>query len=176
MRFRSLALFISAVSVVSGGLIVVACGTDNGTTIPTPTVDAHGSSGSSGTSGTSGSSGSSGGDDTGAPDAGADCEGAPTLRTNTTAGGFFCAFYKNEAGAGGLASASNCASDETCCNPGKPDGGSAFPPSFCAAGKVTDDGCRDQAATFSSTYEEGFYSSHWQCNDKTACPPRRPFA
>jgi hypothetical protein len=163
-RFRKLGLFIGASALVGAGFIVAACGTDNGTTAtPNPTVDGGGKDANKGDTST-----------TTDPDASVtdgstvDCSKAPILRTNTAADGFFCAFYKPaEAGA-----PANCAASETCCNPGIADGGAfsgKFPPAYCAAGKLADDGCVAAAAAHGSEYQPGFFSNAWQCNDKTAC-------
>lgn len=163
-RFRKLALFVGASSLVGAALIVAACGTDNGSTpVPTPGVDSGGKDSSKGDSST-----------TTDPDGGTvtdsstvDCAKAPVLRTNTTADGFFCAFYKPEAGA-----SANCTATETCCNPGIADGGAfsgKFPPAYCAAGKLDETGCAAAAAAHGSDFQVGFFSNAWQCNDKTAC-------
>jgi hypothetical protein len=166
-----LALFIGASSLVGAGFIVAACGTDNGTSTPVPSVDSGG-----------------GGKDTGKTDTGttpdpdggpvidgstADCSSAPQLRTNTKEGGFRCGFYKADAAVDGAASLSNCTATQTCCNPGIADGGTfagKFPPAFCADGKSVDDTlCAAQDTAKGSDFQTGFFSHAWACNDDTAC-------
>jgi hypothetical protein len=168
-RFRRFALFIGATSIVSGAFIVVACGTDNGTTSVPPVPE----TGTKETSPT-GETGTPDPDGGPLPDGTApDCDGKPVLRTNTTAGGFFCAHYKGDAAVDGAAGLSNCTAGQTCCNPGIADGGAfsgKFPPSFCADGKTGDVGCAAQDTTHGSDYQLGFFSNSWECNDKTACP------
>jgi hypothetical protein len=163
-RFRKLALFVGASSLVGAAFIVAACGTDNGTTAtPVPGVDSGGKDSAKGD--TSTTTDPDGGTETDGSTV--DCSSAPVLRTNTTADGFFCAFYKPEAGA-----SANCAATETCCNPGIADGGTfsgKFPPAYCAPGKLDDTGCVAAAAAHASDYQPGFFSNAWQCNDKTAC-------
>lgn len=158
-RVRRIAFFIAASSLVSGGLIVAACSTDNGTSsgTPTPTFEAGKQE--------------TGNNETGPiPDGGTDsatdpdCAEAPRLRNNT--GSFFCAFYRRDGGEAGIPT-SNCPSDETCCNPGR--AGTAFPPSFCATGAkgVGEANCLAQAAANGSSW--GPDGSTWECNDKQAC-------
>jgi hypothetical protein len=168
-RFRRLAMFVGAASMVSGALLFAACGTDNGGTTST---SFDSSVNKPDTSKDPNSETGPGDIDTGIIDGGApDCSEAPKLRTNTTAGGFFCAFYRADGGAGdgGLSSASNCSSTQTCCNPGRNDAG-AFPPSFCANGKGGDTPCEAQDIANNSEFTPGFFSNSWECNDSTACP------
>ena len=164
-RFRRLALFIGASTLAMGGFILVACGTDNGTTSTPqlPGVDG-GKDGAKGDTST-GTDPDAGGGTDGASTV--DCGSSPQLRTNTAVDGFFCAFYKPEAGA-----SANCTAAQTCCNPGIADGGAfagKFPPAFCAIGKVDETGCALQDTANGSDYQPGFFSNAWQCNDKTAC-------
>ncbi|MDB4934763.1 MAG: hypothetical protein JWP87_1735 [Labilithrix sp.] len=169
-RFRKLALFIGATTVVSGAFIVVACGTDNGTTATPPVPE----TGTKDTSPVGDGGGPSDQDGDTTPDGeAADCATAPILRSNTAAGGFFCAFYKAEAGVDGAAGLANCTSTQTCCNPGIADGGAfagKFPPAFCADGKLGDNGCAAQDTVHGSDYQLGFFSNSWECNDKNGCP------
>ena len=168
-RFRKLALFVGASSLVGAGLIVAACGTDNGTTAtPVPGVDSGGKDSAKADTGT-----------TPDPDGGTmtdgatvDCSSSPELRTNTAAGGFRCAFYKSDAAVDGAAGLNNCTAAQTCCNPGIADGGpfdKKFPPAFCADGKVDETGCATQDTARGSDFQPGFFSNAWQCNDDTAC-------
>lgn len=159
-RFRKLAVFFGAATLAGGGLILVACGTDNGDTVATPQVDAakpsEGGKTETGTNpGPDGSTTGDGGTD-------ADCTKSPKLRKNEN--GFYCAFKKSDAGAEGGA---NCGDLETCCNPsGKIDGG--FAPSFCATGK-NEEACQNQAAENKSAFEADAGSA-WACADKSNCP------
>jgi hypothetical protein len=169
-RFRRFALFIGATSIVCGGFVVAACGTDNGTTA-TPPVPETGTR----ETGSGGEGGMTDPDAGQNPDSGEapDCSGAPTLRSNTAAGGFFCAFYKADAAVDGAAGLSNCTSAQTCCNPGIADGGpfaGKFPPAFCADGKGGDTLCATQDTAHNSDYQLGFFSNSWECNDKNNCP------
>ena len=100
-RFRRLALFVGASALVGAGLIVAACGTDNGSTpVPTPGVDGGGKDSSKTDGSTTDPDGSTDPDAADAPD----CANEPKLRTNTTTSGIYCAFYKRDGGAveGGL--------------------------------------------------------------------------
>jgi len=167
-RFRRLALFVGASALVGAGFIVAACGTDNGTTA-TPLPDAGGGK----TDANKGDTGTTPDPDGGTTDGSTvDCSSAPQLRTNTTAGGFFCAFYKSDAAVDGAAGLGNCTAAQTCCNPGIADGGAfagKFPPAFCADGKVDDNGCAAADTAHGSDFQLGFFSNAWQCNDNTAC-------
>lgn len=160
-RFRRLALFIGGASLAGAGLVVAACGTDNGDTVATPQVEAGKDTGAKTDSGTPGDT------DSAIPDASApDCSGEATLRTNTPTSGIYCAFYKRDGGAaeGGLG-ASYCENDDTCCNPGKV--GSAFPPSYCADGKGADK-CAAAAAANNSQWTNDAGTA-WECSDKNSC-------
>lgn len=159
-RFRKLALFIGAATLAGGGLIVVACGDDNGTA-PTPQADASRVDGG----GTKTDGG--GGGETSIPDAGEpDCAAEAVLRSNTATSGIFCAFYRRDAAApeAGVGQ-SYCENDETCCNPGK--AGTVFPPSYCADGKGAG-ACAAAAATENSTWTPDAGTS-WECADKFSC-------
>jgi hypothetical protein len=166
-RFRRLALFVGGASLAGGGLILAACGTDNGSTVATPQVEA-------GNRETGGNPDTGTGSDAGVVDGSTvDCGNVPTLRTNTAAGGFYCAFYKADAAVDGAAGLGNCVTGQTCCNPGIADGGAfanKFPPAFCANGRGGDTECVAQAAAHASEYQPGFFSQAWQCDDSTACP------
>lgn len=168
-RFRRVALFIGGATLIGGGFIMVACGTDNGTTA-TPQLDGSGGGKDTGGGGTDSTVPDQDGE---VPDGeSADCATAPQLRSNTAAGGFFCAFYKSDGGVDGAASLGNCVTGQTCCNPGIADGGAfngKFPPAFCADTQGDDTTCQAQAAAHGSDYQPGFFSNAWQCNDKTAC-------
>lgn len=163
-RFRKLALFIGAASLAGGGLIVVACGDDNGTA-PTPQADAARVDGG-------GPKETGPGVDTGIPDASEpDCAGEAVLRSNTATSGIFCAFYRRDAAApeAGVGQ-SYCENDETCCNPGKT--GTTFPPSYCADGKGAG-ACQTAAPTAPSTWTPDAGTS-WECADKFSCPSTAP--
>lgn len=167
-RFRRLAVFVGGVVLASSGLVMVACGTDNGETVATPQIEAGKDSALGKDTSTTETEG--GPEVDGGPGA-ADCGAAPKLRSNTAAGGFFCAFYRADGGAAdGSASASNCASGQTCCNPAKINASdTTFPPSFCATGKGGDTPCEAQDVLNNSTYTAGQFAAAWECNDKNAC-------
>ncbi len=154
-RFRRVALFVGAASLAGAGLIVVACGTDNGDPVATPQVD----SGKTETS--TGKDGSVTPDtDSSAPDAGpdADCSNSPILRDNTA--GFRCAFKD----AGGTDAAPTCTKTEECCNTES----KATGPGFCATGKDGTDGLCVAQAPAGSTFNAG-KGKAWECADKSAC-------
>jgi len=160
---RKLALVVTGASLFAVGLIVAACGTDNGTVAtPTPPT-AESGTGKETSTGRDGSVDNDGGVDAAVE---ADCTKAPKLRTTTA--GFFCAFYRSDGGADGGGSTSNCANDEICCNPSGKSGADFFP-SFCASAspKAGDDSCNAQAATEGSSYDGG--GSAWECADKNSC-------
>ena len=150
-RFRKLALFVGAATLAAGGLVIIACGTDNGGATPTPTFD------------------SGGGPEAGMNEAGplpdgggadADCSKNPVLRDFTT--GYRCPFID----AGGADAGANCTNAETCCEPSKV--GMTFPPSYCATGAKGDGNvtCKAAAPTFNSSFDAG---NAWECADKNAC-------
>jgi hypothetical protein len=162
-RFRKLALFVGAATLASGGLVMVACSTDNGGTTPTPAFDGGGGGTKEG--------GGGGGTEAGMNEAGpqpdgggadADCSKNPVLRDNTA--GFRCAFLA--AGAGGDGGASTCAPTETCCNTNDKAADGGFEPAFCASAKGGDTVCMNQAASKGSTYATG---AAWECADKSDC-------
>lgn len=165
-RTRRLAILLGGTLLATVG-VLAACSTDNGTT-PLP--------GQTGNDSGRDSSKTDGGDNNEEDDAdtpkdggGADCSEAPRLRSNDR-GGFFCSFFTRDAGAGDAGGRSNCADDETCCNPGK-GGDGEFPPSFCAEtetkGGNAPAACAAQAAANGSTWTAG--SSAWECGDKNNC-------
>jgi len=163
-RVRRFAFFMGGVSLVAGGLIIVACGTDNGGgSTPVPTVPETGAK-DTGT-GSDGSSTTDGGTDSSSA---ADCGNAPKLRNNTN--GFFCAFYRGDNGDGGTTS--NCNNDEICCNTSAKYADGGFAPSFCAPesapgakGGIAQ--CAAEATNEGSLWADG--GSAWECNDKNAC-------
>jgi hypothetical protein len=156
-RFRRFALFFGATALAGGGLIMVACGTDNGTT-PTPSLEASTPKDGSGNNSETSTTNPDGG---GIADAAAeaDCTKDPKLRDYTA--GFRCAFSD----AGGRDSGSNCTNVETCCN-SEDKVGTAFQPSFCAVGKNGDTTCKAGAAGANSSFDAG---NAWECADKNAC-------
>jgi hypothetical protein len=158
-RFRKLALFVGATSLAAGGLVVVACGTDNGTT-PTPALPEA-------------SVKETGGNETGpTPEAGpqpdggggadADCSKNPVLRDYTN--NFRCAFINPDAGDAG----SNCHNGETCCETSDKTADGGFEPSYCASGAKGDGTltCQNAALANNSTFVKG---DAWECADKNAC-------
>jgi hypothetical protein len=163
-RFRRLAVFFGAASLAGAGLIVVACGTDNGEAVATPQVEAGKDTGGGKT-------------DTGTPvdpDGGTvvdgnapDCSNEAELRTNTPTSGIFCAFYRRDGGAPGDSGLgqSYCENDDTCCNPAKV--GATFPASYCADGKGADK-CAAAAAANNSTWTPDAGTA-WECSDKNSC-------
>lgn len=166
-RFRRLAVFFGGVVLASSGLVMVACGTDNGDTpVPTPQIEA-GKDGAGKDSSTTENEG--GGQTDGGPGVDADCSKAPQLRA-VPADGFFCPFQAKDAGAGG-AGAGNCSTGQTCCSPGIADGGpfaGKFPPSYCAGGR-SPDACENQDTANASDFQPGFFSNTWECQDKSNC-------
>jgi len=159
-RVRRFAFVLGVGSLVAAGLISAACGTDNGTT-PTPTVEAGNKDTGPGKTDTGPDPETDAGTD--AMEA-ADCAEAPRLRNNQTS--FFCAFYRRDAAADDSGvPLSNCANDETCCNPGAISAGN-FPPSFCADGKG-EVACQTGALTNGSSWPDG--GTAWECNDKNQC-------
>lgn len=162
-RFRRLAVFFGAASLASAGLIMVACGTDNGDTVVTPPITEAGKDTGKGKDSETPDDRDGGpGSDANAPD----CSNEAVLRSNTPTSGIYCSFYKRDGGAaeGGLG-ASYCENDDTCCNPGKV--GSAFPASYCADGKGADK-CAAEAAQNGSTWTAGA-GTVWECADKDSC-------
>ena len=154
-RFRKLALFVGATSMVGAGLIVVACGTDNGNPVATPSVDG----GKTDTGGGKTDGPVDPGTDGAVPEGGvdADCSKDPILRDNTA--GFRCAFQDAGGADGG---APLCTSAQTCCNTESKTTG----PGYCADGKG------DVACTTNppqgSTFTVG-KAKAWECADKTNC-------
>ena len=154
-QFRRLALFIGATSIVGAGLIMVACGTDNGNPVATPSVD----SGKTDGGGVKTDGSVDPGQDGATPDSGvdADCPNNPILRDNTA--GFRCAFQDGGGAEGG---APNCTNTQSCCNTES----KATGPGYCAEGKG------DQACNASpppgSTFTVG-KAKAWECADNSAC-------
>jgi hypothetical protein len=171
-RTRRLAILFGGTVLASLGVLLAACSTDNGNTPPpgSGTDSGRDSAKADGSDETpDGEDGSPGLKDAGA----ADCSTAPKLRSNDT-GGFYCSFYARDAAAGDAGGRSNCADDETCCNPGKKADGT-FPSSFCAKTPVDEKGgdngqaaCAAQAAANGSTWVAE-KSSTWECGDKNNC-------
>jgi len=171
---RRLAILVGGTLVASVGLFLAACSTDNGTTTPLPGQGGDSgrrdsSGGTSGTSGTSGEDPDADVDDDGGSSSGADCGNAPRLRNNGQ--GFFCAFLPRDAGsASDAGGTSNCAHDETCCNPARV--GTEFPKSYCANTPTKtgtgETACAAQAAAKNSTWTANMGST-WQCGDKNNC-------
>jgi hypothetical protein len=154
-RFRKLALFVGATSLAGAGLIMVACGTDNGTATPTPGVDAAKVDGAKPDTGTTPDP------DGSIPEGGtdADCTNNPQLRDNS--GGFRCAFKAADAG---VDASPTCANTEECCNTES----KATGPGYCATGKDgTEALCIAQQPT-GSTFNAG-KGRVWECADKSAC-------
>jgi hypothetical protein len=160
-RFRKLALFIGATSLAAGGLVVVACGTDNGTTptpgLPEASVKETGAGSETGPTPEAGPQPDGGGAD-------ADCSKNPILHDNTT--GYRCPFID----AGGAEAGSNCTNTQTCCETSDKVG-TAFQPSYCTPGgaKGTVDAvteCKAGAAANNSSFDAG---NAWECEDKSAC-------
>lgn len=166
-RTRRLAFAIGGTVITSVGLFLAACSTDNGMAPLPGQVDSGRARADAG--------GSSSETDGQAPDdaaAGPDCSAAPRVRTNDH--GFYCAFLPRDAGsAADAGGASNCAHDETCCNPGKV--GNDFPKTFCASTPRAQKGgangataCAAEAAARSSTWTPDAGTT-WECADKNSC-------
>ncbi len=157
-RFRRVALFFGATSIVGAGLIMVACGTDNGNPVPTPTVD----SGRTDTGGGK-TDGPITTDDGSVPEGGtdADCKNNPILRDNSA--GFRCAF--KSADAGGADASPTCASTQSCCNTES----KATGPGYCVDGKdSTEAACIAGGPANGSTFNAG-KGKVWECADNSGC-------
>ncbi len=158
-RFRRLALFLGATSVVGAGLVVVACGTDNGNPIPTPSVDAAKTDGGGKTDGQVDP-----GDDGSVPEGGgtdADCSKNPVLRDNKDS--FRCAF--KSADAGGADASPTCTNTQACCNTES----KATGPGYCVDTKDgTEAACIADGPANGSTFTPG-KGKVWECSDSTAC-------
>jgi hypothetical protein len=160
-RFRKLALFVGAASLTGAGLMVVACGTDNGTATPVPGVDGGNKDTGPGKDGTV-DPGQDGSTEDGGADA-ADCTNNPKLRDFSN--NFRCAFL--DAGAG-TDSGPICQNAQTCCNTSDKVG-TVFQPSYCATGvkgTTAPTTCQTGAAAAGSTFNKG---NQWECADKNAC-------
>lgn len=167
---RRLAVFVGGALLALVG-VLAACSTDNGATpLPgqTGTDSGHNTPRPDSGDGEDGDDASTPLNDGG----GADCGLAPRLRSNDR-GGFFCSFYSRDAAAGDAGGRSNCADDETCCNPGRD--GKDFPSSFCAQTDRSDKGgdngqaaCAEQAEANDSKWVASG-SSTWECGDKNNC-------
>lgn len=168
-RTRRLAIVVGGTLIASVGLFLAACSTDNGTTPLPGQTDSGRPRTDTGTGSSSGEPETDAGSDAALSP---DCSTAPQLRSNDK--GFYCAFLPYDAGsaedAGG---ASNCAHDETCCNPAKV--GNDFPKTFCAStprdnkgGTKGQEACAAQAAAKSSTWTADAGST-WECGDKNNC-------
>jgi len=153
-QFRRLALFIGATSIVGAGLIMVACGTDNGSPVATPSVD----SGKTDGGGVKTDGSVDPGRDGATADSGvdADCSNNPFLRDYTK--GFTCPLQD------GGAAAPNCTNLQQCCNTDGKDGGGS---SYCATGKGGDAICQSEVPA-GSIYS-GPRARAWECADKNAC-------
>jgi hypothetical protein len=152
--FRKLALFVGAASLAGGGVFVVACGTDNGSsTVATPQVEAGKTD--TGTPPVDGG----GGTDSATTDSGVDCSNNPILRDNTSS--FRCAFLSTGSADGGV----TCENTQTCCNGDKVGG--VNQKGFCASAKGGDTVCAAQAVDAGTQYVTG---AAWECADKSACP------
>src|SRR5688572_11046328 len=120
---------------MAGGVLVAACGTDNGSSssgqLPTPDTGKPGTS--SGTDGNSSGGevdgSSSGGEVDGGADA--DCSRAARLHNAMEAGAFYCPFKTADGG-----NAGPCTIDQTCCNPTAKLADGGFQASYCAASPV----------------------------------------
>ncbi|MDB4943438.1 MAG: hypothetical protein JWP97_2972 [Labilithrix sp.] len=161
-RFRKFALFIGAASAIGAGLIVVACGTDNGSATPTPTVDGSKPDSAKGDGGVDLPDDDAGPGQQDASDV--DCGNNPKLRDFST--GLRCAFLDSGTDAGPV-----CPNNETCCNTSDKVG-TAFQPTFCAPGAkggTYEDGkakCAAEAPNAKSSFMTG---NAWQCADKNQC-------
>jgi hypothetical protein len=160
-RFRKLALFVGAATLAAGGLVIVACGTDNGGTTPTPTFDSGGGGAKDGGGGGTEAGMNEAGPQPDGGGADADCSKNPVLRDDTNA--YRCPFIDAGGGDGG----SNCVNAETCCETSDKVG-TTFQPSYCAAGAKGDGNatCKAAAAAHQSSFDAG---NAWECADKNAC-------
>jgi hypothetical protein len=156
---------LGGTTLVGGGLVAVACSTDNGTTTNVPTV---GDSGRQDTGG--GSSGASSGGSSGSPgDAGGpDCANIPKPKSSD---GPFC-FSVLDASPDGSTASMNCpaADNKICCSGGRKPNDAGFEPSQCVSatenGNVYDEGACDTEAdpAFTTDVKE------WHCMEAAHCP------
>jgi len=158
-RFRRLAVFFGISAFAAGGGLMAACGTDNGTPVATPQIEA----GKGDTGGGNKETGTPDPEEGGTlPDGGgtdADCSNNPVLRDNSAS--FRCAFKD----AGGVADASpTCTNTETCCNTES----KATGPGFCATGKSGTDALCVAQAPVGSTFNAN-KGKAWECADKSNC-------
>ncbi len=158
-RFRRVALFVGATSIVGAGLIMVACGTDNGNPVATPSVDG----GKTDTGGGKTDGQVDPGTDGAVPEGGvdADCSNNPQLRDNSA--GFRCAFKSQDAG--GADASPTCGTTQSCCNTES----KATGPGYCVDGKNgTEAACIAAGPANGSTFNAG-KGKVWECADKSAC-------
>ena len=150
-------MFVGAASLTGAGLILVACGTDNGTPTPVPAAVDSGNKDTGPKPDTGTNPDPDGGTGEGGTDA--DCSNNPVLRDNTAS--FRCAFKD----AGGADASPTCLSAESCCNTES----KATGPAFCATGAKdgTEGMCVAQQPA-GSTYVAG-KGRLWECADKSAC-------
>lgn len=174
-QMQKFALFLAGTFVMAGGVLVVACGTDNGSSssgaLPTPDTGKPSSSGNSSGASSGGQDGSSSGS-SGDPDGGADadCSRAARLHNAMEAGAFYCPFKAADGGNSGP-----CTIDQTCCNPNAKLADGGFNGSYCATSPVaTKTGagsnqtfCQAGAAAASSDWAEA--GTAWECADKNNC-------
>lgn len=177
-QFRRLALLIGCASLIGGGLVVVACGTDNGaSTTSVPGKD----SGKPNNNGDDDDDkkGDDDDDDATTEDGGTtkdgsagNCQYAPKLRDNSK--GFYCDFLNRPDGSTSPAGNKGkfCDNGETCCNPAKKaDGG--FADTFCATSQG-ENACKTYAESNTKDWPADnstakSYSSAWECADKSSC-------
>lgn len=155
-RIRRLAVFFGISSLASLGLIMAACGTDNGTPVPTPQIES-GKADTGGGKETGTNPTDDGGTEVDGGDSGVDCTSNPVLRDNSA--GFRCAFKDGSA----PDASAICAVGETCCNTES----KATGPGYCVAAKTGDVGCA-AAQPPGSTYNVG-KGKAWECADNTGC-------
>lgn len=169
-RFRRVAFFIGATTLAAGGLMIAACGTDNGNTA-TPQVEASSPRETGGGNPEAGPNPEAG--DMDSP-SNADCAKNPILRTTTRPTGFFCGFYNADGGDSGTGNDRNCPSDDTCCDPGPdPAGSKMFPPAYCAVGKGAP-ACAALPTPAPGTKWVADGGTAWECADKNSCPAAAP--
>jgi hypothetical protein len=159
---RRVVILLSSTLLAAGGLLVAACSSDSSSSSSgdLPTVEAGKKD--------TGTSSSSGDIDSGDLDSGtaADCSTAPKLRSNTNS--FYCAFVNKDAGVDGGdgGNPSYCHNNETCCSPGKDNGGN-FGDTVCVydPNKTGDTAC----AAADPTWAARAGNSVWECADKNNC-------
>jgi hypothetical protein len=150
-------MFLGGTFLAGGGLIAVACTTDNGGTTPVPIANDSGRDTGNGSSSGGSSGGSSGSPDDGG---GADCGNIPTPKSSQ---GVYCQGANVDAGADASPHKTcNSANNEICCG-GTPIDSGVFNPSSCEV--ATEDTPGYQVGTCNASTQ-----LEWHCTEPSHCP------